>query len=69
MLVIFTEEEDQPMSIVPIKRVRECDVRNLKEGVMCKVEWSDRNVYSAEVLAAGMLIVLKGSLQSMFNSD
>ena len=54
MLVIFTEEDDQPMSIVPIKRVRECDVTSLKEGVTCKVEWSDRNFYSAKVVAAGI---------------
>ena len=65
MLVSFTEEEDQSISVVPIERVRDCLVKDLKEGVVCKVEWSDRNIDSAEVLATGVLLYLESAVCSL----
>ena len=53
VLVSFFEEEDQPTCIIPVKRVQNCEVRDLKAGVVCKVEWSDKNIYSARVLDVG----------------
>ena len=52
-LVRFVEEEDQPTCIVPVKRVKDCAGKDLKAGAECKVEWTDRSIYSAHVLAVG----------------
>ena len=53
VLVSFFEENDQPTAIIHIKRVKDTAVKDIKEGVVCKVEWSDRKIYSTRVLACG----------------
>lgn len=53
VLVSFLEEEGNPTAILPAKRVI-CDNDDLKEGVTCSVEWTDKKFYPAKVLATGM---------------
>ena len=53
VLVSFVEEDAQPTAIIPVKRVRDCEVRDLQEGVMCQIEWSDKKRYPTRVLALG----------------
>ena len=42
VLVSFVEEDTQPTAIIPVKRVKDCEVRDLHQGVMCQIEWSDK---------------------------
>ena len=56
VLVAFTEEDDQPTAIVPLKRVKERAETELKEGVKCRIEWSDRKLYWTSVIALGKYI-------------
>ena len=52
-LVAFTEEDNEPISIAPVKQLRDCDTKNLKEGLMCRVMWSDKQDYSVWIIAVG----------------
>lgn len=52
-LVAFTEEDNEPISIVPVKRFRDCDTKDLKEGLMCRVMWSDKQDYPVRIIAVG----------------
>lgn len=47
----FIEEEGQPVSAVKAWRVKECS--EMKEGASCMVQWSDKRLYTAEVLCVG----------------
>ena len=53
MLVVFSEEQDQPTCIVPVKRIKGCGVKDLTVEMECQVEWSDKKTYPARVLAVG----------------
>ena len=50
-LVCFVEEEGKPVSAVKAWRVKECS--EVKEGATCKVQWSDKHLYRAEILSVG----------------
>ena len=50
-LVAFVEEEHQPTSVVPLKRVQ--DGQDLKKGDTCNVQWTDKQVYLARIVAIG----------------
>ena len=52
-LVTFFGEDDQPTCIVPVKRLKECVVRDLKKGDVCSVEWTNKQVYPAKVISVG----------------
>ena len=41
--VMFLEEEGQPTSVIPVKRVIDYTAKDLKAGVVCEVKWSDQN--------------------------
>ena len=47
----FVEEEGKPVSAVKAWRVKECS--EVKEGATCKVQWSDKHLYRAEILSVG----------------
>ena len=53
MRVAFFEEVDQPTSIIPAKRIIGANIADLREGVTCEVQWTDKRVYPAHVLAVG----------------
>ena len=52
-LVSFIEEDGHPTAILPAKRAKNVTICDLKEGVVCQVEWSDKKLYSSRVLAIG----------------
>ena len=53
ILVSFIEEDGHPTAILPVKRVKDVAACDLEEGIVCKVEWSDKKLYSSQVLAIG----------------
>ena len=53
ILVSFIEEDGHPTAILPAKRAKNVTICDLKEGVVCQVEWSDKKLYSSRVLAIG----------------
>ena len=65
-LVAFTEEDDEPTAIVPVKRVKEPAETELKEGVKCRIEWSDRKMYWTNIIALGKCIIHKILLTTLF---
>ena len=56
ILVSFIEEDGEPTAIVPLKRINDCPLEELQEGVVCEVEWSNKKTYPARVLATGMYL-------------
>ena len=58
MRVTFFEEVDQPTSIIPAKRIIRANIAYLREGVTCEVQWTDKRVYPARVLAVGEFVYM-----------
>lgn len=56
VLVSFFKDEGQPVAILPVKRVRNCEISDLKEGVECEIEWTKKKIYPAKVLATGLWV-------------
>ena len=53
VLVSFIEEDGSPTAILPVKRVKDVALCDLEEGTVCQVEWSDKKLYSSQVVAIG----------------
>ena len=56
--VAFLEEDDHPTCIVPVKRFKNYAVQDLKKGEIYSVEWTDKQVYPAEVIDMGKYLLL-----------
>lgn len=52
-LVKFCEEDGEPLSVVPTKRIRTPPVHTLQENCLCEITWSDSTIYKAKVLKMG----------------
>ncbi len=57
-VVRFNDDEEQPTSVIPTKRIQEPPLNELKVGCKCTVEWSDKKMYSTTVLALGKIDVV-----------
>ena len=61
VLVSFTEEEGQPTAIVPMRRIKDHGTGELREDLVCQVEWSNKKSYPARIVALGMIYKLSCS--------
>ena len=44
---------EEPDSVVPVNRLRDCSTQLPQEGSECKVAWTDKKLYMCRVLAVG----------------